>query len=243
MCKRNNLLSSRISHPADHRKWLPGQKLCINPIVSFFTVTCIFADRLHNIATETKTSEAYIRNCCSILSSWITVEVVRTDSDISLLSDKVNEFLASHHITQEHLALYLHHQNGAERYIQTILKGNSTLLRAQPWLRDYMWVYALNAYTAAYNNTPNKKTRSKTPNLFVTKQHINLNQTFLFSFGAFAVSSLPQEQREWKFDVHNTLCLYFGQPSGVVDSHFLQSQSVRMWQLFTNNSIHSPIIH
>jgi len=181
--------------------------------------------RVHNIPTHNKTSDAFIEALEIVIRFYerygFRVEVVRSDSENNLLSDKVDKFLASQQIVSEHSAPYRHHQNGAERYIQTILKGTSTILHAQPWLRADMWVYALQAFTNAYNNTPNKKSGSKTPDFLITKQPVELDRTFLFSFGDFVVSGLPKEQRTWKFDVRNTLCIYLGQPTGAVDSHLI----------------------
>jgi len=235
LCKRN-LQPARVRLPEDHRAWKPGQCLCIDPIptvtpramdgeVSFFTVTCRATGRLHNIATMTKSSEAYIEVLEVVYRYYLRygykVEVVRTDAEFNLRSDKVDKFLASLQITLEHSAPYRHHQNGAERYIQTILKGTSTILHAQPWLRADMWVYALNAFTDAYNNTPNKLSGNKTPNYLINKQCVELDRTFLFSFGDFVVAGIPKEHRTWKFDARNTLCIYLGQPAGAVDSHLL----------------------
>jgi hypothetical protein len=103
------------------------------------------------------------------------------------MSEEVEILLAEQQISIESSAPYSHYQNGAERNIQTIIKGvASSLLHAQPWLRADCWNEALRHYIHLRNHTPNSKTSNVSPWKIITDKDTDLSSTlFNFSSGDF----------------------------------------------------------
>lgn len=232
-----------VESPHDHshdseprRQWLPGECISCDPVISispvaldgeigFFSFTDVSTGYLHCVPTKSKSSTAYIEAVQQVhnfyLRYGLIIRVIRTDAEFTLHSAMSDQFLASLGIRKEHSTPYAHYQNIAERYIQTIIKGTSTLLHGQPWLRADMWSYALYTYCNTRNHTPNSITGTISPNEIITKQRTNLSRMFKFAFGDFVVHSIPKELRDWKFDLRNDLSIYVGQPEGSIDSHFV----------------------
>ena len=103
--------------------------------------------------------------------------------------------------------------------MQTVVKGTSTLLHAQPWLRSDRWTDALIHFVDCRNRVPNAHTQSKSPYHVITGNHTDLNRTLKFAFGDLVSVGIPEDFRSWKFDVRNDLAIYVGQEPGTVDTH------------------------
>jgi len=231
---KRNLDGPAQVKPEDKRVWGPGECLCADPVplispaaincaISFFAFTCMGTGNLHCPTTKSKDTAAYIEALDSVINFYRqhghTVKVIRTDAEFTLNSDKSDRFLAERGIRAEHSSPYRHHQNGAERYIQTIIKATAATLHSQPWLRADFWSEALRATVETRNRTPNSKTGRLSPWQIITGEALDLSRKHKYAFGDFVVVGTPKIEREGKFDTRNDLCIYIGQPHGSTDSH------------------------
>jgi hypothetical protein len=196
---KRNLTSPMIS--MNHRHWKPGELICADPVprispqsynkdVGFFLFVDMASGYLHTIPTrDDNSSFAYIQAIQIVMRFYTTyncvIKTIRTDGEMKLLSEEVAQFLSDKHIEIESSGPYAHYQNGAERNIQTIMKGTATLLHAQPWLRADCWNEALRHCTHLRNHTPNSKTSSISPWKIITNKDTDLSSTFNFVFGDF----------------------------------------------------------
>lgn len=220
--------------PEDRRTWLPGQCICMDPVpkispvsldgdVSFYAFCDMATGYLHCIPTRSTNAEAFLQALEQVRLFYqqhnCTVDTIRSDSEQALIGQMASKWLAEHHIKAESSAPYRHHQNGAERHIQTIIKGTSALLHGQPWLRADSWAEALRTYVQCRNRTPNSHTGSQSPHEVITKRITDLSTSFSFSFGDLVAVGVPKELRKWKFDLRNDLGIYVGQVEGSSSTH------------------------
>ena len=141
-----------------------------------------------------------------------TVRILRTDAEKEFLSSTVDEFLSAQNVTLQTSVPYAHWQNAVERDVQTVVKGTSTLLHAQPWLPANCWDLALFPFVDVHNRTPNKRS-TVSPHQLVTKGHTDFRTSYGFAFGDIVSVVIPDNQRTWKFDMKTDLGIYVGQPS------------------------------
>ena len=147
--------------------------------------------------------------------------MLRTDGGMEELAGNVEAFLISKQMIRETSAPYSQYQNSVERDVQTVCKGVSAMLHNQLWIRADRWDLALRYFVDCRNASPNTKHAFKSPRQIVTREAIDLERTFIFSFGDIVRVSLPVPDREWKFDVRNDVGIYVGLPDGSVESHII----------------------
>jgi hypothetical protein len=184
--------------------------------------TC--APGFYLILTRSATTEAYLEaieivRTVFILYDCASIKVIRTDIELKLVNSEVESCMNLHNIVMETSSPYAHYQNGAERSVQTIIKGTSSVLHGQVWLRADLWNEVLRYYTHTRNHTPNAKCGSISPWKRITGRDTDLSSSFRFAFGDLVAHGIPKELREWKFDVRNELGIYVGQPDFSVHSH------------------------
>ena len=136
---------------------------------------------------------------------------IRCDAENVMQSQSIIDYCNSCSITLQSSIPYCHWQNSVERDVQTIVKGTSTLLHSQPWLRADVWDLALNHFISIRNRTPNSHHARLSPYQRITKRPLDLNTSFKFSFGDFVAVSIPDHQRTFKFDIKNDIGIYVGQ--------------------------------
>ena len=150
----------------------------------------------------------------------------RSDSEKILVEGKVAEFLADENVRQQFSLPYAHHQNLVERHVQTVVKSISTVMHDQAILGASFWDYALFHVVSLKNNTPNVKTKGKTPFALITNSPaLDLQRRFLFPFGSPVAVRIPD--RTWKFDVKNELAVYLGEADGSVNGGLVYYPSTK----------------
>ena len=142
----------------------------------------------------------------------------RSDSERVLTMGDVANYLKVEHIKPEHSAPYAHWQNFVERYVQTTNKGVATMLHGQRFLKANSWDKALLHWIDCRNRTPNQKCGKKSPHEVITGAATNVSKTFQFVFGDLVAVHIPEELREWKFDLRQDVGIYIGQPDHSVDA-------------------------
>ena len=192
-------------------------------IMSFKDIATGF---MHNIPTRSKDMPTTLAAIDSVIAYYksnnIKPKILRTDDEPTLTNDTIKLHLAEkHQMTMQHSAPYSHWQNSVERDIQTMIKGVTTLLHSQTWLRKDAWNVALKAWTSTRNRTPNIHTGNSTPHRVITNQTVNLSNTFLFTFGEIVTTNVPKETREWTFDIRNDIGIYAGHPDGTVNNNYI----------------------
>jgi hypothetical protein len=220
----------------DFRDYAPGECISADPSGTisplgpngeaiFFLFKDIGTGYLIAVPSKTKSSEAFLEALRAVLVFFkrhgCTPRILRTDYENNLKSAEVDAYLASEQMTAQHSAPYRHFQNSVERDMQTVIKGTSTLLHGQPWLRSDRWVDALLHFVATHNQVPNFRSHTRSPGHIITGEPTNIKRTFQFSFGDLVSVGIPKDHRSWKFDVRNDLCIYVGQEPGTVDTHRL----------------------
>jgi hypothetical protein len=237
-CLICTLAKRNLSPPVasiNHRQWKPGECLCADPVPrispesynkdkGFFLFVDMATGYLHTFPTKDDNSSlAYIQAIELVIRFYSTynlkIKTLRTDKELKLMSEEVEIFLSEQQITVESSAPYAHYQNGAERNIQTVIKGVAAMLHAQPWLRADCWNEALRHYIHIRNHTPNSKTLNVSPWKILTNKDTDLSSTFNFTFGDFVAHGIQKQQRLWKFDVRNELGIYVGQSDTSKHSH------------------------
>lgn len=222
----------------DKRVYYPGECICADPVpkispmsydgnISFFAYTDMSTGYLFAIPTNNKETEAFLEGLEIVRMFFhqydYKVKIIRVDTEINLNSGKVNVYTSANQIEVENSTPYRHHQNGAERYIQTIIKGTCSLLHGQVWLRADGWADALRHYVRLRNRTPNVHTDNQSPWQIITKHQVDLKSTYSFIFGDIVVVGKPKELRTGKFNVRNDIGIYVGQTEGYKDSHRIYS--------------------
>lgn len=206
------------------RNFAPGQAITcdvvpnINPIsitndISFFVFTDIATGYIHCILTKSKNSNAFLEALALVLQFYntyncSTTTIMRSDMESNFISSEVEEYLSRHHISHEYSGPYTHQQNPVERYIQSIIKGTSTVLHSQLFLSPAFWSEALRYYVQIRNRTPNHKTGKSTPHHIITQQPVDLSTTFRFVFGEIILIGIPKQLRNSKFDIRNNIAIY-----------------------------------
>lgn len=233
LAKRNRRPISQPSRGRE-RETLPGDILSadsvgkISPLSRegyewFFIIEDIATGYLHVFPSKTKLGFV---QALDIVVTWykargLVPRVLRTDQGKELMSSAVQAFLDEKQILPEYSAPYCHWQNSVERDVQTVIRGVSTMLHSQPWLRADCWDLALFHYVACRNRTPNVHHATKSPFQRIHSESTNLGNTFSFSFGEIVCVGLPSVDRNWKFDLKNDVGIYVGQPEGSVDSSLI----------------------
>ena len=247
MAKRNHNSITSTTYTTHHtkentnttktEKHKPGEVISYDPkgkisveslnkevwIMSFKDTTTGF---MHNIPTRSKDMPTTLAAIDSVIAYYksfnIKPKILRTDDEPTLTNDTIIRHLAEkHQMSMQHSAPYSHWQNSVERDIQTMIKGVTTLLHSQTWLRKDAWNVALKAWTSTRNRTPNVHTGNNTPHRIITKQTVNISNTFLFAFGEIVTTNIPKETREWSFDIRNDIGIYAGHPDGTVDNNYI----------------------
>jgi hypothetical protein len=235
------LLGKRnISHPKqqdeeDKREFAPGEYISADPIPRVTPVSIngnsnayIFVDRatgyMHAIPTKETKSEDFIQALHSVVGFYkmhgYNTKILQTDNEKHLISGEVTAYLAEEGIRYENSVAYAHEQNLVERYMQTLLKGASTLMFSQPWLRKDAWEYALRNYVQTRNHTPNSKTGKQTPHQIITKYPTDMSQ-FKFAFGDIIAYGIPKELRIKKLDIRNNIGIYLERDESTKDGHWV----------------------
>jgi hypothetical protein len=183
-----------------------------------FVFCCVFTGFLHGYVSSTKT------DFLSFLSSVVdfykfhghTVKILRTDSENVLMSESVMEYLYANRIQMQNSAPYAHYQNAAERQIQTIIKGVSTILHSSTMVNANLWSYAYLHFINTRNSTPNIHTAPATPLFLATGERTDAASTFLYAFGQPLCYPLQPNEKFIKFDTRNDIGYYVGQPTSSV---------------------------
>ena len=183
-----------------------------------FIFCCVFTGFLHGYVSSTKT------DFLSFLSSVVdfykfhghAVKILRIDSEIVLMSNNVMQFLFDNGIQLQNSAPYAHYQNAAERHIQTIIRGISTILHSSTMVNANLWSYAYLHYINIRNSTPNIHTAPATPLFLVTKEQTDAASKFLYAFGQPLCYPLQPNDKYIKFDTRNDVGFYVGQPTSSV---------------------------
>ena len=248
---KRNLDPPAETKPEDKRVWLPGQCICSDPVpkvtpesyigdLGFWLFTDMATGYCHVIPTKSKDTKAYLEALRLVLRFYkrhgYHTQVIRTDAEHNLNADEVDEYLSARQIQMETSAPYRHHQNGAERYVQTILKGTSALLHSQLWLRADHWNDALLHYIDTRNHTPNSKTVTQSPAEIITGNRIDINRTFKFAFGDIVAVGVPNDKKLWKLDVKNDIGIFIGRVSNSIDTYRIYFPAQR--KVFDRGSVH-----
>jgi hypothetical protein len=122
-----------------------------------------------------------------------TVYKIRTDYEMVLRSQTVLDYCADNSIRMQYSIPYKHCQNAVERDVQTIVRGTSLLLAAQPWLRKDSWHLALAHFVDIRNRNPNSRTKFKSPYQIMTGEQLDLDREFKFTFGDFVAVATPEQ--------------------------------------------------
>lgn len=192
-------------------------------------------DRYYFLFADVKTGYQHVYTCATksgfvtamkLVLEWYKVnkcepKILRTDSEEVLVHGSVGKYLASIGMKTELSAPYAHHQNFVERYVQTANKGTSALLHGQRFLKAHHWDKALMHFIDCRNHSPNVKCGKMSPYEVITGQTTNLKKTFQFAFGDLVYVRIPNDQREWKFDLRQDIGIYVGQPPGSVDAAYV----------------------
>jgi hypothetical protein len=141
--------------------------------------------------------------------------VLRTDAERVLTMGEVKNWLNKESIESEHSLPEAHYQNFVERYVQTTVKGVSAMLHGQRFLKAENWDLALLHHIDCRNQCPNFKCKSRSPAQVLTGKAANLSKKFLFSFGDLVLVRIPENHREWKFDLRNDIGINVGQPEAI----------------------------
>jgi hypothetical protein len=218
----------------DYTKYKPAEVIScdlvgkINPPTTqghvwFFLFKCIRTGHLQIITSRSK--EGFLDALKQILNWYVArgwkPKVLRSDNDTVILSSEIQEYLITMGMVQQNSAPYRQFQNSVERDMQTLQKGVSLFLHAQPWLRADLWDLAAHHWVDCRNRTINVHNQFKSPIHILTKRPTNLINTFQFAFGDLVVVGIPKDLRTWKFDLRNDVGIYVGQPSGMVDASYI----------------------
>ena len=146
---------------------------------------------------------------------------MRTDDEPVCTSAEVSVILLESDIISQSSVQYQHHQNSAERDIQTMLKMMATIMHDQSFRKANMWPYALDWIVETRNRTPNVNCPNSSPATITCNATVNLRNTFSFCFGDAVAVRTIKEHRTWKFDTKLDFGIYLGQPEGQVDGHLI----------------------
>ena len=138
-----------------------------------------------------------------------TVKNIRCDQDSVMMSDPTTMFLDQLSIIVDPSVPDQQNQNPAERHIQTMYKGVSTLLYDQNQLDATFWPLALMAHVEGVNAIPNKLSTEMSPYEAVTGRKPNISKGFSYKFGEVVVMKKTTGERagthETTFSVQNEL--------------------------------------
>ena len=231
LAKRNLDPPSSVN---EHKLYSPGECISVDPSGTispagpkgekiFFLFKDVGTGYLHAIPRKSKDSDSFLDALKQVIKFYTRYghkpRILRTDYGNELKSAAVDDFIATVGMVSQHSAPYRHFQNSVERDMQTVVKGTSTLLHAQPWLRSDRWTDALVHYVDCRNRVPNVHTKNKSPFHVITGNHTDLRRTHTFTFGDLVSVGIPEDFRSWKFDVRNDIAIYVGQEPGTVDTH------------------------
>ena len=149
------------------------------------------------------------------------MRVIRSDDEWVCKSTTVSVILLEADVLSQSSVPYQHHQNSAERDIQTLLKSMATMMHDQTFLKANMWPYALDWVVETRNRTPNKNCPTSCPAHIIAGTIVNLHNTYSFCFGDPVAVGTIKEHRHWKFDTKRNLAIYLGQPDDKVNGHLI----------------------
>jgi len=144
------------------------------------------------------------------------IDTFRSDSEPIMLEGKVGHFLTLENINHDASLPYEHYQNLIERHVQTIVKKVATIMLDQQLLNATFWNYALFYAVRLWNDTPNSKTKGKTPSQLVNNSNepIQLHRHHIFSFGSPV--AIRNTESSWRFDTKRDVGIYLGPSVGSV---------------------------
>jgi hypothetical protein len=231
MAKKNKIPPMIASDP---RPPYPGHTLAADPIVGITPLTRqgfglahifkdVYSSKDHPYPALSKTSFVdYLKYTVQWYADYgWTVRILRCDMEAVLNSREVQDYLDSKNIRVQNSAPYTHNQNTAERNIQTLLKGTSTVLHDQEPLDASFWGDGLVHFAHVRSHVPNKILGNRSPMQVITGRATNVSNVFMFAFGQPVLVAKVEPEITFKFDVKNNVGIYIGQPEGQVDSHFI----------------------
>ena len=148
-------------------------------------------------------------------------KILRTDDSATFKSDVMKEYLfKGWKCVHQSSVPYSKWQNAVEREVQTVVNGTSVLLHSQQFLRADCWDLALSHYLNIKNRCPNSRSIIS-PHQQITKDTLDFERSFKFSFGDIVAVALPgdEKQKEWKFDTKNEIGIYVGQADDSKDGN------------------------
>lgn len=249
---KRNLPSPIRSLTRPLRHWAPGEAITTDIVpnitpqsfdkaISFFPFTCLSTGKMFCIPTRSKATSAFIEAFQQVLnyfkSHGFVTRMLRSDSESIFKSEELQLFLANNHIYSESSAPDKHYQNTAERHIQTIIKGTSSIIHSQMWLSARFWDEAMTNFVQVRNATPNVHCPNSCPDQVITGQPIDLATQFPCSFGDLVVVGIPKIHRTWKFDTRNDLAIYLNQSAEGSVSTFRVYQPIKK-KIITSGYIH-----
>ena len=170
-------LSHNLGRGEDNaKKLLTGQVISCDPIgpitphsrlgaIYVYVFACQATAYIHAFSTKKKSDYPV---CLRQVIEWYAlkhhyVKTVRTDAEKINISTEVKDILAKFEVSIETSAEYQHHQNFAERQIQTLQHGVSRLIHAQHWLGASCWDFAVANWVQLHNNHINSHHKKLTP--------------------------------------------------------------------------------
>jgi hypothetical protein len=230
---KTNIIGPTVKE-GDYEKYEPGEVISTDPAgkinpptrqghVWFFLFKCVRTGYLHIITSKNKDGFLY---ALKEVINWYkargwTPKVLRSDNDQVIISSEAQNYLVSVQIVQQNSAPYRQFQNSVERDMQTLIKGVSLLLHAQPWLRADLWDLAAFDWVDCHNKAVNVHNPHKSPSHILNKKPTNLMQMHQFAFGDLVAVGIPKDLRTWKFDLRNDVGIYVGQPAEIVDACYI----------------------
>lgn len=184
----------------------------------------IFVDQktsyLHVFAVKQKSD--FIACLEQVITWWRVkghrMKTLRCDSENVLMSRDVKQLLDDNGISTEYSAPYQHQQNGlVERQVQVVTNGVISLLHGQHWMGAAAWDWAAEHFAYIKNNSINKKS-NLSPAQQVDGTILDCERQCQFKFGDIVAVHVPEDLKQWKFDLKNEIGLYVGQPIGSVNS-------------------------
>ena len=186
----------------------------------FFLFRDVASGYCHCFPSRSKDAE-HVLECLKIVISeyakWgYKPKILRSDSAREFIGNRVETYLSSQGLDMlsESSIPYQQWQNAVERDVQEVVRGASTLLHAQTWLRADCWDLALKHYVDLRNRCPNSRHEHKSPRQRLTKEHLDFNTDYKFAFGDFIAVDIQAPNISWKFDLKNEIAIYVGQPPG-----------------------------
>jgi hypothetical protein len=145
----------------------------------------------------------------------IRLKILRTDYFSTFKSNDVDQLLRELNIEKQESSPYRHHQNAAEREIQTLIGNVSAVTHGTELLRADTWERAAAHWVQLHNDLPNPHLGTS-PNAIVTPgDYVDAKWQYRFAFGDLVCFYIDKDHRTWKFDTRNEVGFYVGDKSGM----------------------------